>query len=87
MKTLAPNASDPDDASPFSAAVVAAQFDKPTIPASFNAGNAPMTLHVRTAKKNGRAVYAFTQVATRSNSRKARLRTDMTNFAAVLARA
>lgn len=61
MKTLARNASNPDDASPFSAAVVAAQFDKPTIPASFTAGNAPMTLQVRTDRKNGRTVYAFTQ--------------------------
>jgi len=44
MKTLARNASNPNDASPFSAAVVAAQFDKPLIPSSFTANNLPMTL-------------------------------------------
>lgn len=61
MKTLARNAANPDDASPFSAAAVAAQFDKPTLPASFSANNVPMTLQVRTDKKTGRTVYAFTQ--------------------------
>ena len=49
------------DASPFSAAVVAAQFDKPIIPASFSANGVAMTLQTRTDKKTGRIVYVFTQ--------------------------
>ena len=60
MKTLARNASNPDDASPFSAPVVAAQFDKPTIPASFSAGGTAISLQVRMDRKSGRMVYAFT---------------------------
>lgn len=61
MKTLARNASDPNDASPFSAAAVAAQFDAPTLPASFAVKNVPMTLQIRADEKTGRIVHVFTR--------------------------
>jgi hypothetical protein len=60
MKTLARNASNPNDASPFSAAAVAAQFDKPIIPASFTANGTAITLQTHADKKTGRTVYVFT---------------------------
>ena len=61
MKTLARVASDPNDASPFSAGAVVAQFDKPMLPASFTVKNVTTTLQIRTDKKTGRIVYVFTQ--------------------------
>lgn len=61
MKTLAQIAANPDDGSPFSAAVVEAQFDKPTIPASFTANGVPMTMQTRSDTKSGRIIYTFTR--------------------------
>jgi hypothetical protein len=61
MKTLAKIAANPEDASPFSAAVVGAQFDKPSIPASFMANGVPMTMQTRVDKKSDRLIYAFTR--------------------------
>lgn len=61
MKTLAANAANPDDASPFSAPVVAAQFGKPRTPAAFSVDGAALTLQVRSDRKAGRSVYVFTQ--------------------------
>jgi hypothetical protein len=61
MKTLAQIAANPDDGSPFSAAVVGAQFDKPTIPASFTANGVPMTMQTRADTKSGRVIYSFTR--------------------------
>jgi hypothetical protein len=61
MKTLAQIAANPEDGSPFSAAVVGARFDKPTIQASFNANGAPMTMQTRSDTKSGRIIYTFTR--------------------------
>jgi hypothetical protein len=61
MKTLAQIAANPDDGSPFSAAVVGAQFDKPTIPASFTANGVPMTIQTRSDTKRGRIIHTFTR--------------------------
>jgi hypothetical protein len=61
MKTLAKIAANPEDASPFSAAVVGAQFEKPSIPASFMANGVPMTMQTRVDKKSDRLIYTFTR--------------------------
>lgn len=61
MKTLAQIAANPEDGSPFSAAVVGARFDKPTIPASFTANGTPMTMQTRSDTKSGRTIYTFTR--------------------------
>jgi hypothetical protein len=61
MKTLARIAANPDDGSPFSAAVVGAQFDKSTIPASFTANGVPMTMQTRSDTTSGRIIYTFTR--------------------------
>lgn len=61
MKTLAKIAANPEDGSPFSAAVVGAQFDKPSIPASFTANGVPMTMQTRADTKSGRIIYTFTR--------------------------
>lgn len=65
MKTLARIAADPADGSPFSAAVVGAQFDRPTLPASFTANGVPMTLRTRFDATSGRIIHTFTRGADR----------------------
>jgi hypothetical protein len=61
MKTLAQIAANPEDGSPFSAAVVGARFDKPMIPASFTANGVPMTMQTHSDTKSGRIIYTFTR--------------------------
>ncbi|MFS2025014.1 hypothetical protein ACL58G_17200 [Massilia sp. GER05] len=61
MKTLAQIAANPEDGSPFSAAVVGARFDKPTILASFTANGVPMTMQTRSDTTSGRIIYTFTR--------------------------
>lgn len=51
----------PEDGSPFSAAVIGAQFDKPTIPASFAANGVPVTMQTRSDTKSSRIIYTFTR--------------------------
>lgn len=59
MKDQVRNAAVPDNGTPFTAPVVAAQFDKPIIPASFVANSVPMTLQTRFDKKSDRFIYTF----------------------------
>lgn len=61
MKTLMDNAANPGDGSPFSAAAVATQFNKPVTPNAFTVGGTAVSLQRRTDKKTGRLVYEFTQ--------------------------
>jgi hypothetical protein len=61
MKTLAHIAANPEDGSPFSAGVVGARFDKPTILASFTANGVPMTMQTRSDTTSGRIIYTFTR--------------------------
>jgi hypothetical protein len=61
MTTLARTDANPNDGTPFSAAVVAAQFDKPTIPVSFTANGVPMRLRTDVDNKAGRIIYTFTR--------------------------
>lgn len=61
MKTLAENAANPEDGSPFSAAVVATQFDKPIVPNTFTVDGTKVTFESSVDKKTGRLVYRFTQ--------------------------
>jgi hypothetical protein len=59
MADHARNAANPDDGTPFTSPVVAAQFDKPVISAAFAANGVPMTLQTRFNKKSDRITYTF----------------------------
>lgn len=61
MKTLARIDANPDDGTPFSAAVVAAQFDKSTIPAAFTANGVSLMLRTDVDTKSDRIIYTFTR--------------------------
>lgn len=65
MKTLAENAANPEDGSPFSAAVVATQFDKSIVPNAFTVDGAKVTFQSSVDKKTGRLVYVFTQAGSK----------------------
>lgn len=59
MKEQARYIAAPDNGTPFTTPVVAAQFDKPTIPASFVTNSVPMTLQTLFDKKSDRFIYRF----------------------------
>ncbi|SDD67863.1 hypothetical protein SAMN05428966_105148 [Massilia sp. PDC64] len=61
ITTLAHIAANPEDGSPFSAAVIGALFDKPTILASSTANGVPMTVQTRSDTKSGRIIHTFTR--------------------------
>lgn len=61
MKTVVNNASNPDDGSPWSAAVVASQLTKPIVSNAFTINGSAVGLHTRVDNKTGRVVYVFTQ--------------------------
>jgi hypothetical protein len=59
MQLLAHNATDPTDASPFSAAAVGALVSGEEIPATFNANGSAVTVATRFDKNTGRVIYTF----------------------------
>lgn len=65
MKTLAENAANPEDGSPFSAAVVATQFYKSIVSNTFTVDGAKVTFQSSVDKKTGRLVYVFTQAGSK----------------------
>ena len=61
MVTVMENAGNPQDASPFSAPVVAATFSQSLVPSTFTVGGAGTGLSTRYDAKSDRMVYSFRQ--------------------------
>lgn len=61
MATLMENAANPQDASPFSAPVVAATFSQALVPSTFTVGGASMSLSTRYDAKSDRMLHSFRQ--------------------------
>lgn len=61
MRTVMENAANPQDASPFSAPVVAATFAQSLLPRTFPVAGASMTLSTRYDAKSDRMLYSFRQ--------------------------